>query len=184
MILEPILSRVGFPMVADVPGVGEHLGNDGVVMVTLNRSIAATFNPNLDDLYAGGAFTPYPNASANPNNPYQVYKSDRVVGWMGNEMGLYEGVGGLDVIDRLDVIDGLLPFFLPTRPTHTHTHRCHQRRQTTLRFGQLIGVDKFPTSKDFSIGTCCGGLARVCVRRGGRRRLCCPIEHSWWSPKL
>lgn len=72
MILEPILSRVGFPMVANVPGVGEHLGNDGVVMVTLNRSTTATFNPNLDDLYAGGAFTPYPNASANPNLPYQV----------------------------------------------------------------------------------------------------------------
>lgn len=78
MILEPILSRVGFPMVADVPGVGEQLGNDGVVMVTLNRSTAVPTNTNLDDLYAGGAFTPYPNPNANPDNPFQVRGGMRV----------------------------------------------------------------------------------------------------------
>lgn len=82
MILEPMLNRVGFPMVADVPGVGEHLGNDGVVMVRLNRSTTATYNPNLDDLYAGGAFTPYPNASANPNNPYQARVIGGADGWI------------------------------------------------------------------------------------------------------
>lgn len=71
-ILEPILGRVGFPVVADVPGVGEHLGNDGVVMVTLNRSAAAAVNPVRDDLYAGGAFTPYPNPAANPDDPFQA----------------------------------------------------------------------------------------------------------------
>lgn len=72
MILEPILSRVGFPMVADVPGVGDHLGNDGVVLVALNRSRTAAVDPNPNDLYFGGAFTPYPNPSANPDNPVQT----------------------------------------------------------------------------------------------------------------
>ena len=72
MIIEPILSRVGFPLVADVPGVGEHLGNDGAVTMTFNRPPTAAIDANKDNLYAGGAFTPYPNAAANRDDPFQV----------------------------------------------------------------------------------------------------------------
>lgn len=65
-IIEPLLQRVGFEMVADVPGVGALLGNDGVVILTMNRpNTTLPFNSNKNDLYAGGAFLPWPN----PNSP-------------------------------------------------------------------------------------------------------------------
>jgi len=59
-IIGPILEGVGRKMRVDIPGVGESLTNDGVVIVTM------TANPNdlntgtSADLYAGGAFLPYP----------------------------------------------------------------------------------------------------------------------------
>jgi hypothetical protein len=96
MILEPILSRVGFPLVADVPGVGEHLGNDGVVILALERPAGAAVNPNKDDLYAGGAFTPYPKADANPDNPFQVTKFTGCV-WCGDLVLFWGWVAGVVV---------------------------------------------------------------------------------------
>lgn len=61
-LIEPLLAKDGRRVVADVPAVGENLGNDGVVLVPLNATAVAGVplaDPN--DLYAGGAFLPHPN---------------------------------------------------------------------------------------------------------------------------
>eukprot|EP00624_Nannochloropsis_granulata_P002383 evm.model.NODE_22070_length_83641_cov_42.053585.13 len=53
-VIEPLLHRVGFKMVADVPGVGAYLGNDGVLMLTMNRSDSTDHqNATPNDLYSG-----------------------------------------------------------------------------------------------------------------------------------
>ena len=95
-IIGHILARVGFEMVADVPGVGENLGNDGTVLITLNRSANAAIDPNLNDLYFGGAFLGYPNSSTNPDKPYQsslrfsqLFGADRLGGTNTFSFGIY-----------------------------------------------------------------------------------------------
>ena len=148
MIIEPILSRVGFPLVADVPGVGEHLGNDGAVMVKLNRSTSAAVDPNKDNLYAGGAFTPYPNAAANPDNPFQASETAGRAGRQGREEGVVSD-SEASKAKRSEQGGGLRPISLPCTTTTT---RHHMHPQTTLRFGQLIGADQLESTKDFSIG--------------------------------
>lgn len=65
-----MLAKEGRRVVADLPAVGENLRNDGTVLVPLDArnvvtpgsgSAVGLANPN--DLYAGGAFLPYPNAT-------------------------------------------------------------------------------------------------------------------------
>ncbi len=63
-IIGPLLAADGRRVVADVPAVGENLRNDGAVLVPLDASAVqgvGLANPN--DLYAGGAFLPYPNGT-------------------------------------------------------------------------------------------------------------------------
>lgn len=60
LIIKKYLTAIGRPMVSNVPGVGESLGNDGVVLATLTRNTSDPLSPDANSLYAGGAFLDYP----------------------------------------------------------------------------------------------------------------------------
>ncbi len=79
-IIEPLLERVGFEMVADVPGVGKHLGNDGVLFLTMARPNDTVSLGTPDDLYAGGAFLPYPNATTRDSTPQITERFSQFIG--------------------------------------------------------------------------------------------------------
>jgi len=90
-VIEPLLERVGFEMVADVPGVGAYLGNDGVLLLTMNRSDSADHkNATLNDLYSGGAFLPWPNATTANHFPQTTQRFSQLLGTdqLGGEDGL------------------------------------------------------------------------------------------------
>jgi hypothetical protein len=62
-IIGPLLAAVGRSVVAPLPGVGSNLGNDGIVLIALNATDAASGAgsappPDPDTLYGGGAFLP------------------------------------------------------------------------------------------------------------------------------
>ncbi|GAB5036497.1 glucose-methanol-choline oxidoreductase [Nannochloropsis oceanica] len=90
-VIEPLLHRVGFEMVADVPGVGAYLGNDGVLMLKLNRSDSTEHrDATPNDLYSGGAFLPWPNATTANHFPQTTQRFSQLLGTdqLGGEEGL------------------------------------------------------------------------------------------------
>jgi len=92
-VIMPLLERVGFEMVADVPGVGAYLGNDGVLLLTMNRSDSVDHkNATLNDLYSGGAFLPWPNATTANHFPQTTQRFSQLLGT--DQLG---GKDGLDL---------------------------------------------------------------------------------------
>lgn len=80
-IIEPLLAKDGRRVVADVPAVGENLGNDGVVLVPLNTTgVAGVGLANPNDLYAGGAFLPYPNSATRGSTPQTSDRFSQIIG--------------------------------------------------------------------------------------------------------
>ena len=78
-IIEPLLQSVGFNMVANVTGVGENLGNDGFVPISITRT--GSVDENRNDLYFGGCFWPAP-ADAIPSETSdrfsQIFGADEI----------------------------------------------------------------------------------------------------------
>lgn len=80
-LIEPLLAADGRRVVADVPNVGENLGNDGVVLIPLDASgVAGVGLANTNDLYAGGAFLPYPNAATRGSTPQTTARFSQIIG--------------------------------------------------------------------------------------------------------
>jgi hypothetical protein len=70
-VVQPLLEAVDppLPFIANVSGVGENLGNDGLVFFVFTRDPEASLSPNPNDLYAAGAFLPNPDEEAISGTP-------------------------------------------------------------------------------------------------------------------
>ena len=82
-LIEPLLAADGRRVVADVPNVGENLGNDGVVLIPLDASGLQPGSVGLadpNDLYAGGAFLPYPNSATRGYTPQTTARFSQIIG--------------------------------------------------------------------------------------------------------
>ena len=85
-LIGPLLAKEGRRVVANLPAVGENLRNDGTVLVPLDASnavvpagtAAGLANPN--DLYAGGAFLPYPNATTRGSSTFVSTRFSQLIG--------------------------------------------------------------------------------------------------------
>jgi len=85
-LIEPLLAADGRRVVADVPNVGENLGNDGVVLIPLDASaVGGVGLANPNDLYAGGAFLPYPNSATRGSTPQTTARFSQIIGAPGIE---------------------------------------------------------------------------------------------------
>ena len=75
-VIAPLLAAVGRAVISPLPGVGSNLCNDGIVLVTLNATGAASGagragspRPDPATLYGGGAFLPWPGSAPPPASP-------------------------------------------------------------------------------------------------------------------
>ena len=60
-VIAPFLAAAGRKMYRNIPGVGQSLTNDGIVIVTMTANPNDVNTGTSADLYGGGAFLPYPS---------------------------------------------------------------------------------------------------------------------------